>query len=313
MFQRNWYVCGTLPNQQRTLNKLLTELRCRNFVTKHRAEHTNRRERCKKTCMQCVHIPTELAPCIATVGGWVRFPEKKKLVCVCVFFGLLPFSSLSANGFFLTLKRNFNFAFSPSTTTTLLFLWRRRRRRKKKMRIPFLSIPRAPGNKKKGRFFFLQGERAKKKKKKRRESCWLCTSVRIPIPPPFSQIYTCGRMLLGSASLSLPPPPPPPPPPKKKKSPTWNESDSRCRTQPPTVACKVEAQSEYVRNAYMFSHVCAPLCLLSRRLVTKFLLRSSGGSLLRVRCWLGSFFLRVRRGGGIFASIREKDIYLFGW
>ncbi len=31
----------------------------------------------------------------------------------------------------------------------------------------------------------------------------------------------------------------------------------------------------------------APICLLSRRLLTNFLHRSSGGSLLRVRCWLG--------------------------
>ncbi len=38
----SWGTRHPLPNQQRTLNKLPTELRCRNFVTKHRLEHTNR-------------------------------------------------------------------------------------------------------------------------------------------------------------------------------------------------------------------------------------------------------------------------------
>ncbi len=59
-------------------------------------------------------------------------------------------------------------------------------------------------------------------------------------------------------------------------------------SQPPTVACKMEAQSEYVHVAHTFFARLVPICLLSRCLLTKFLHRSSGGSLLRVRCWLGS-------------------------
>ena len=43
----------SLPNQQRTLNKLLTELRCRNFVNRHRLSLQICIKRAK-TCMQCV-------------------------------------------------------------------------------------------------------------------------------------------------------------------------------------------------------------------------------------------------------------------
>ena len=52
-----------LPDQQRTLNKLPTELRRRNFVDEHRlsiliqAKHA-------KNCVQRVHIPTELPSCM---------------------------------------------------------------------------------------------------------------------------------------------------------------------------------------------------------------------------------------------------------
>ncbi len=67
-------------------------------------------------------------------------------------------------------------------------------------------------------------------------------------------------------------------------------------SQPTTVACKMEAQSEHVHVACTFLHVCAPICVLSRCVLTKFLRRSSGRSLLRVRCWLGS------RGG------REREM-----
>ena len=59
-------------------------------------------------------------------------------------------------------------------------------------------------------------------------------------------------------------------------------------TQPPTVACKMEAQSEYVHIASTFLHVWRPICVLTRCLSTKFLHRSSGGSLIRVHCWLGT-------------------------
>ncbi len=37
---------------------------------------------------------------------------------------------------------------------------------------------------------------------------------------------------------------------------------------------------------HVFAHL-APICMLSRCLLTKFLHRSSVGSLLRVHCWLG--------------------------
>ncbi len=44
----------------------------------------------------------------------------------------------------------------------------------------------------------------------------------------------------------------------------------RCTTtQPPTVACKMEAQSEHARIAYMFFAHLAPICMLSRCLSTK--------------------------------------------
>ena len=61
-----------LPNQQRTLHKLPTELRCRNFVRKHRLSVQIGAERAK-TCTQRVHIPTELPFLPATVGGWALF------------------------------------------------------------------------------------------------------------------------------------------------------------------------------------------------------------------------------------------------
>ena len=56
-------------------------------------------------------------------------------------------------------------------------------------------------------------------------------------------------------------------------------------SQPPTVACKMEPQLgiQYTRCI----HVFAPTCMLSRCLLTKFLRRSSVGSLLRVCCVVG--------------------------
>ncbi len=51
------------PNQQRTLNELLTEIRCKNFVDKHQPSiHIGTKR--AKTCMQCVYIPTELPFCM---------------------------------------------------------------------------------------------------------------------------------------------------------------------------------------------------------------------------------------------------------
>ncbi len=67
-------------------------------------------------------------------------------------------------------------------------------------------------------------------------------------------------------------------------------------TQPPMVVCRMEAQLKYMHIAYMFFARLASTCKLSRCLLTKFLLRSSVGSLLRARCWLGSNFqMLVRR------------------
>ncbi len=54
-------VMPTTPNQQRTLNKLLPELRRRNFANKHRRSIGAKRA---KTCMRCESIPTELPFCI---------------------------------------------------------------------------------------------------------------------------------------------------------------------------------------------------------------------------------------------------------
>ncbi len=59
-----------LPNQQRTFTKLPIELRCRNFVPKHRLSKQIG-ARCAKTCVQCEYIPTELPFLHTTVGGWV--------------------------------------------------------------------------------------------------------------------------------------------------------------------------------------------------------------------------------------------------
>ncbi len=55
----------------------------------------------------------------------------------------------------------------------------------------------------------------------------------------------------------------------------------------------MEAQLEYVHIAYTVLHVCAPTCMLSRGLLTKFLHRSSVGSLLRVRCWPAGKLLSI--------------------
>ena len=54
-----FFVLAAQPNQQRTRNKLPTELRCRNFVNMCRLSIQVGAE-CAKTCVQCVRIPTEL-------------------------------------------------------------------------------------------------------------------------------------------------------------------------------------------------------------------------------------------------------------
>ncbi len=52
-----------LSNQQLTLNKLPTELWWRNLVNNHRLS-IQFDAKGAKTCMQCIHIPTELPFCI---------------------------------------------------------------------------------------------------------------------------------------------------------------------------------------------------------------------------------------------------------
>ncbi len=54
------------PNQQHILNKLPTDLRCRNFVNNHRLS-MQIGAKYAKTCMQRVQIPTELPFCIPSL------------------------------------------------------------------------------------------------------------------------------------------------------------------------------------------------------------------------------------------------------
>ncbi len=73
--------------------------------------------------------------------------------------------------------------------------------------------------------------------------------------------------------------------PQFNKTKTWRED---CHPNQQRVASKVEAQSEHVHVApTSLGTFWRQIRLLSRWLSTKFLRRSSGGSLLRVRCWLG--------------------------
>ena len=58
--------------------------------------------------------------------------------------------------------------------------------------------------------------------------------------------------------------------------------------QPPTVVCKNGNSVGICTRCTHFFARLAPIRMLSRRLLTKFLHRSSGGSFLRVLCWLGS-------------------------
>ena len=64
------------PNQQSSLNKLLTEFRCGNFVDKHGLSKQIGAKRAKM-CMQCVHIPNEPPFLHTTVGGWGDFATGK--------------------------------------------------------------------------------------------------------------------------------------------------------------------------------------------------------------------------------------------
>ncbi len=67
------------PNQQRTLNKLPTDLRCRNFVNKHRLSIRISTKR-EKMCTQYVCVPTELLFCMPplVVGSQYYVCKKKE-------------------------------------------------------------------------------------------------------------------------------------------------------------------------------------------------------------------------------------------
>ncbi len=70
------------PNRQSTLNKLPTELRCRNFVNRHRLSIQIGAKRAK-TCMRCVHILTELPfrkPQLVVGGGGEPIPVYQSLL-----------------------------------------------------------------------------------------------------------------------------------------------------------------------------------------------------------------------------------------
>ena len=78
-------------------------------------------------------------------------------------------------------------------------------------------------------------------------------------------------------------------------------------TQPPTVACKMEAKLKYIHIAYTCFARFAPFCLLSRCLLTKFLHRSSVRTLLSVRCWLGERKKRKETKAGSNNRRKEKE------
>ena len=59
------------PNQQRTLNKLPTDLRCRNCVNKASTQHTNLRQTCKNRV--CNVYIFQLSFRFAYYGWWLGF------------------------------------------------------------------------------------------------------------------------------------------------------------------------------------------------------------------------------------------------
>ncbi len=71
-------VVAVVPNQQRTLNKLPTGLRCRNFVNNYKSA-----PKAQKMCMQCVlpYICQLSFHFAVTVGGWVAVARVSVWVC----------------------------------------------------------------------------------------------------------------------------------------------------------------------------------------------------------------------------------------
>ncbi len=77
------HVC-LCPTNNSLLNKVSADLRCTNFVNKHRMSVQTGAKRAK-TCMQCVHVPTELPLCIPPLvvglsldGGFICFISARK-------------------------------------------------------------------------------------------------------------------------------------------------------------------------------------------------------------------------------------------
>ena len=64
-----------IPNQQRTLNKLPPQLRCRNFVNKHRLSIRIGTKRAKNVHAMRTYIPTELPFCLAPLMVGFLFPS----------------------------------------------------------------------------------------------------------------------------------------------------------------------------------------------------------------------------------------------
>ena len=73
------------PNQQCTLNKLRTELQCRNFVNEHQLSMQVGAKRAKMWHAMCVYIPTELPFLHTAVGGWVSSHLLTFLSSECIF------------------------------------------------------------------------------------------------------------------------------------------------------------------------------------------------------------------------------------
>ncbi len=83
------FICGALealardlgddPNQQRTLNKIPTELRCRNFVNKSRLNVQIGAKRVKMY-MQCGYIPTELPFCLPPLVVGIKHLEYPEIL-----------------------------------------------------------------------------------------------------------------------------------------------------------------------------------------------------------------------------------------
>ncbi len=89
--------CKKIPNQQRTLNRLPTDLRCRNFANKHQLSIQIGTKRAKNMYSTCTY--SNWAPIFhATIGGWECLfgeREREKLFWRGYFCPILSHLSLS--------------------------------------------------------------------------------------------------------------------------------------------------------------------------------------------------------------------------